>query len=347
MGESVKHLKIVIASALVSLCASNASAWNIAEFYYTMDPSTIEPISTGYNPILMHTGPVSFPSNGKAFFNAANIANTAVGSTFTQFSPNVWSGYAWTGLDPADRSTQSQSGLGYNGNIPSYGNNVFQLDAGRVGMFLNTYNLTPPNPALTSSQQFVRFFTPKRTIWTQNDTTSQLCVNGYIDLHSWEGSKSQALMTFAFDELGTNRFFFLNIMMLDTTPSNTMTESVLIDKTTDTGAPIAITFFQSQNSPNLLSRYSSPISGYGALLEGYTKVPSKAASYSSSPKHWGACIDRTQFANMLQDVRQKRPLFSADPSAYGLSSALWGPEIEGPGIVGMSIYATNVFRTTP
>lgn len=345
--KTMKHLKEALISAAIIFSTSSAGAWNIAEFYYTLDSTTIEPIAPGYNPVLIHTGPISRPSNGRAYFNAVNIANNSVGSTFMQFSPDIWSGAQWTGLEPNDRSSQAQAGLSYNGAFPSYGNNVFQIDGGRVGMFLNTYNLAPPNPYLTSAQQFQRFFTPARRIWNQGDTTSSLCVNGQIDLHSWEGGSSQAMMTFGIDEVGTDRFFFLNIMMLDTNPNNTMSEGVMNDNPLDTGAPIAHTFFQSQNASNLLSRYSSPISGYGQILEAYTKTPSKSASMTPSPKHYGACIDRSQFSRILQDIRVSRPQFSGDPSAYGISAAHWGPEIAGPGIVGMSIHAANIFRITP
>ncbi len=343
----MKFFRMSAVSVVFVIFSGNVMAWNAGEIYYSMDASTVNQISPGYNPVLIHDGSAVLPSNGKSFFAAVNIANYSAGSNFVQFSPNIWSAAQWTGLEPVDRSIQSQIGLGYGGNLPSYGNNVFQLDSGKVGMFLNTYGLQRPKPEiLSSAMQFSRNFVPSKVVWTPHDNDSRLCVNGLVDLHSWQGSMSQAMVTMGFEELGSNRFFFFNVMMLDTNPFNHMIESVIGDNPADTGAPIAISFFQSQPTASL-SRYTSPIPEYGAILEPYQKLSYKSAGNTPAPKNYGFCISSAQFSNVLQDIRAARPQYSSNPSDYRLSLTLFGPEIAGEGTVGMSIYAANVYRITP
>jgi len=86
----MKFFRMSAVSAVFAIFSGNAIAWNVGEIYYSMDASTVNQISPGYNPVLIHDGSAVLPSNGKSFFAAVNIANYSAGSNFVQFSPNVW-----------------------------------------------------------------------------------------------------------------------------------------------------------------------------------------------------------------------------------------------------------------
>ncbi len=188
--------------------SGTAFGQSIVEWYYTQSANTIRNISLG-NPVTIHSGNDQPTPSDKGYVAIINVVNYTNGYSLKSFSPDIWSGKQWTGLEPLDRNN-SQIGLSLNNQTPSYGNNLVQIDSGKVGLFLNTWNLTPPKPQLTSSLQFNRYFSPSRTIWSTSADDSMLCGNGIIDLHSWEGPMSQAMTTLSFPQKNSNNFFWLN-----------------------------------------------------------------------------------------------------------------------------------------
>lgn len=270
------------------LCKS-AYGWTVTEYYYSLNPNNIIPLTNNSNPVV-NNGTASFPATG-AFFTANNLVPN--GWSFTPVSPNYWSGSIWTGFDPTDRTNSSQKGVALNGSLPSYGNSLVQLDNLNIGMQLNTWGLERPKPSvLSSSLQFATRIHSGSSPWRSNN--DRLCMNAVIDLHSWYGSSVQALMTLGVRNLiNPSQWFFLNFLLLDTTSANSPIDQIILDNPNDTGGAIAITHAQSNNSQSPGIRYSSPIPDYGAQLQQYSKTSFKSAGGSTAMAHYGFCISNS------------------------------------------------------
>jgi hypothetical protein len=317
-------------------------AWTVGEIYYSLNQNTIYPLTSSNNPTI-NNGVASFPATNRGFFTANNLVRT--GSNFTPISPNYWSGLIWTGIDPSDRSINSQKGVAPLGSMPSYGQSLVQVNESTVGMHLNTWGLQTPNPYPTSSLQYVSMFNPGKLPWT--NSSSQLCVNGLIDLHSWyvpTGSVVQVMFTLLFRKADDPaRFFFVNALILDT--QGQLNDQIIHDLTgaNGTGAPIVLTYVQTNNLPqNPSIQYSSTIPGFGLVLSSFRSEKSNPTSTTSNPKPYGFCISNTQFSNMLSGMN-----FPGVPSNYKLEVALVSPEIHGYANAGLSIHALNVYRIVP
>lgn len=322
--------------------ASTSFAGDI-EFYYTLSPYTIKPLTDLDSPTI-NVGPSTIqPQTSAGWFFANNIVN--IGASFIPISPVNLNGAWFTGLSLSNSSTSSQKLLTPNNG----GVNLFQVNGGSIGMMLSTWGISRPYPMIgSSSLQFVKIFSdnPIPRPWS-NDPSSLLCTNSIIDLHSWYGGSVQAMFTLKFFQHNNpNKWFFMNIMLLDTNPSNQPIDIVIKDNPHDTGAPIAISHAQTNAASNPNIRYSSPIPNYGAILGAYSKQSNRPASYNSYAQHYGFCISKAQFQTMLNDVNMKAPdmQISIHPEHWGLSGALISPEIAGEGDMGMSVTAMNVYR---
>lgn len=325
-----------IAAAIVSLCVSaEAGAWTNTEYYYTPqtpDLSRIVVNNIGYLYPAMQPG-LNLMSNSFLDVNA--------GATFAALSPSIWSGAAWTGLSAAD---QRAAKWPWETN-PSYGATIFQRSGTAVGMHLNTYGPAsfPGNAPLVSLQ----YQTPlDRVVWHKSDL---LCVSGTMNVASsyTTGAVNQAMITLFFDApaksgVHPRQAFHVNAMMFDSRPTWPANDLLIMDNDPNNLSwPIVITHLQTQGQN--ASVYSSPVPGYGNLLE-----PFRKGSVSPGNKDRGFCISPTQFARMISDINNAYHLnYTTNASEYVLRYALTGPEISitgGRGHIGMSVSSFWVYR---
>lgn len=333
-------ISTAILSSLITL-SGNALSQNI-EFYYTLSSGSIKSLNDTNSPTI-NIGPTTVqPNTEKGWFFANNIANSS--QTFQSISA-TYNGGAFTGL-----TTQDQPGLVSQKVLtPNNGSvNLFQSYNGAVGMMLSTWGITRPNAGIhSSSLQFVKSFENsinKPSPW-ENNSSSLLCTNAIIDMHSWYGSQVQAMFTMQFRQKNApQKWFFLNAMILDTNNANPLGDSIITDNPNDTGMPIALTFLQSNGGTNAAIKYSSPIPNYGAQLGAYTKQFNRQPS--SNDQHYGFCISKQQFQTLLNDINSTHPNLNAStmPENWNLGVTLISPEIAGEGDLGMSIKAMNVYR---
>lgn len=356
---------------MLSLSQQSFAA-TVAEFYYSLSPYTVLPLTgaeqttgVGVQPVI--NNPPSqrgdWPLTTKAFFMANNLVPSDW--SFKSLSPNSWSGAIWTGLEPQNRTSASQKALANGGLDPSYGSSLIQVDGQNIGMQLSTWGL-PQRANITSSLQLAADIRPLSVLPWQQRADSQLCMNAVLDLHSWYGNQVQGLFTIKLSDMtsGTEPNllgFFVNVMLLDTDVGNTRVEAVFPDSELDTKEFIAITFAQTNNENAL--QYSGPIPGYGATLGAYDKTASKSTSTATDSQHYGACFSYTQVTNLLTKVisekgKQNTELlkanpnypvrnFSSNPAHYRLDVAIVSPEIKGDGNMGMAVKAMNVYRIIP
>jgi hypothetical protein len=333
--------------SLIPFCffAHNLShAWIVEEIYYSLNKETVYPLTLSNNPIVNNGDGVVFPASGKGFFMANNLVRA--GSGFVAVTPNYWSGITWTGINPSDRSGNSQKGVANFGTLPSYGQSLVQVNSSEVGMHLNTWGLQTPNPYPTSSLQFKSLFSPGKQPWLNSG--SQLCVNSSIDLHSWYGAASsniQFMFTLQFRKIDDeSRYFYINALMLDTDGKKVGLKPIPdTSEKNGTGAPILITYVQTNTLPQDPDiKYSSTIPGFGQVLTGFSSDKSKPTSSASNAKPYGFCISNAQFSTMLSDIS-----FPGVPSSYKLEMALVSPEIKGYANAGLSIKAFNVYKINP
>ncbi|NJM32420.1 MAG: hypothetical protein HC848_05530 [Limnobacter sp.] len=107
-------------------------------------------------------------------------------------------------------------------------------------------------------------------VWNKPDL---LCASGIVNLASSysAGAVNQAMITLLFvNHANPEQAFHVNVMMFDSRSSYSVADTLLVD-TDINGArkPIVITHLQTQNQQQ--SSYSSPIPGYGNLLEPFRK----------------------------------------------------------------------------
>ncbi len=329
--------RIPVSVAAVLLCSSFAAgAWTNTESYYTPQTPDLSKLIVN-NPGYRSAAPVLGLN-----LLANNYLDAKAGATFAWMSPNYWSGFTWTGLDPVDRSSASQrAAKAADESAPSYGTTVFQRNGTAVGMHLNT--LKPGSfPGGAQHQSLQYRVDLNRVVWSKPDL---LCASGTMNLASsyTEGSVNQAMFTLYFEnKANAAQGFHVNVMMFDSRSTYPVADALLID-TDVNGAhkPIVITHLQTQNQQQ--SAYSSPVPGYGNLLE-----PFRKGSVSPGDKDRGFCISPTQFNKMLSDINAKYALgYSTTASNYVLRYALVGPEIytgSGRGRIGMNVGSFWVYR---
>ena len=334
-----KRATITAAVALLSLSAE-AGAWTNTEFYYTPqtpDLSRIVVNNVGYLSPAMQPG-LNLMANSFLDVNA--------GATFAWLSPNTWSGVTWTGLDPVDRSSASQrAAKSATESVPGYGGTMFQGNGTAVGMHLNTYGPAafPANAQLQSLQYQVQL---DRVVWNTSDL---LCASGSMNVASayTSGGVAQAMITLFFDappkpNVHPRQAFHVNAMMFDSRPTWVASDLLMMDSDPNNLSwPIVITHLQTQGQDT--SVYSSPVPGYGNLLE-----PFRKGSVSPGNKDRGFCISTTQFARMISDINAKYHLgYTTNASEYVLRHALVGPEtstVGGRGRIGMNVGSFWVYR---
>ncbi|MBL8511219.1 MAG: hypothetical protein JNM52_06200 [Betaproteobacteria bacterium] len=348
-----------VAVMLLSMIAlSQAKAATITEFYYLSQVPSFSNliINNHYNPADPNNPNVvqsTFQANGTPQLMANNIAVTSHNYQFLPLSPTVWSGAQWTGLEPTDRTSNSQRGLGVIGSLPTYGATAFQIDGYKVGMHLNTFAPDANSPTLptkysAASLQYAIGFSPQPQIWLRDDL---LCMSGQANIASSysAGSVNQVIFTMLFFNSMDQQSFFLNVILYDSRAGLPIRDVVHLD-TQGTGLAIVISYAQSQtySNPNVI--YTSSVPGYGNLL-----TPAYTGSFLSGNRDYGFCISKPQFQRILNDINvlnaaSMRPLLSADLTRYRLHVALIGPEIEttnGRGRVGMSVNQMYVYRLRP
>lgn len=323
-----------LAFCIGAIASFQAAAWTNTEFYYTPQIPNLQTIIVN-NPGFLSRN----PTPGLNLL-ANSIVNT--NSTMQPISPNVWSGYPWTGLDPVDRTENSQRALMLQSSQqPGYGSTIFQKDWYSVGMHLNTFEIPtlPGGQVLTSLQYRVDVDQP---IWNTNDF---LCMSGTMNIPTsyTEGAVNQVMMTMFFNDRTIDKSVVLNVMMFDSR-YDWQVKDYMITDTDKAGAnpPIAISHMQSQGQDN--SRYSIPIPGYGNPLAAFER-----GSTIPGNRDRGFCIGIENFRNIINDARALQPSmgFSANPAAYDLKIALVGPETNisgGRGHIGMSVSSLWIYR---
>lgn len=323
-------------SALLLTATAEAGAWTNTEIYYSPQTPDLTKL------IVNNPGYLSAAPAPGLNLLANSILDVGGGATFAWLSPNTWSGVAWTALDPVDRTANSQRAVKAAAeSVPGYGSTLFQRSGAAVGMHLNTFGPTSfPGGAQHHSLQYRVDL--DRVVWTRADL---LCVSGTMNLASsyTAGSVNQAMITLYFqNQSNAAQGFHVNAMMFDSRPDWNVADMLLIDTDINSAhKPIVITHLQTQNQNQ--SVYSSPIPGYGNLLE-----PFRKGGVSPGNKDRGFCISPTQFNRMLTDINAKYGLgFSTVASNYVLKYALVGPEIysgSGRGHIGMNIGSLWVYR---
>lgn len=336
----------------------SAMAATITEFYYSPQIPSFSNIriNNPYHPADPNNPNFyqnTFQANGTPQLMANNIVVTSKNYRFLPLSPTVWSGVQWTGLDPVDRSSNSQQAVGKVGSSPPFGSTVFQMSGYDVGMHLNTFSQATDTPNLptkytAASLQYAVGFSPTKQVWLKDDL---LCMSGQANIASSysAGSVNQVVMAMLFTDSVTGRSFFLSVQMYDSRPNFPIRDSVIIDGQ-DTGNAILLSFAQSQSNPNPNVIYSSPVPGYGNPL-----TPVYVGSFLSGSRDYGFCISKAQFQRGINDANtilaaRQRPLLSTTLTNYGLYTALIGPEIEtsgGRGHVGMTVNRIYVYRLRP
>ncbi|MBL8511220.1 MAG: hypothetical protein JNM52_06205 [Betaproteobacteria bacterium] len=355
MGKSILKYMILLGLAGAGVSAMAAT---ITEFYYVPQIPSFSNIriNNPYNPADPNNPNFyqnTFQANGTPQLMANNIVVTSQNYQFLPLSPTVWSGSQWTGLEPADRTNNSQQAVGVVGSSPNYGSTVFQKDGYKVGMHLNTFAQSASAPNLptkysAASLQYAIGFSPGPQVWLSDDL---LCMSGQANIATSysAGSVNQVVFTMRFTDPATVNKFFLNVTMYDSRPGFPIRDIVIVDQQ-DTGRPIVISFTQSQSNPNPNVIYTSSIPGYGNPL-----TPALVGSFLSGNRDYGYCMSKAQFLRALNDINvlnaaRMKPLLSTDPTRYRLDLALIGPEIEttnGRGHVGMSVNQLYVYRLRP
>lgn len=329
-----KHLS---ATAILSLALSApASAWTNTEFLYTPQTPDLTRVIVN-NPGRLSAAPVPGLN-----LLANNLLDVNAGATFVAMSPNYWSGVTWTGLDPADRSPASQrAAKAATDPAPGYGATVFQRSATAVGMHLNTFGPASfPGGAQHQSLQYRVDL--NRVVWNKPDL---LCVSGAMNLASsyTAGSVNQAMITLYFENAANPaQGFHVNAMMFDSRPTYAAIDGLQVDTDINSAnKPIVFTHLQTQNQNQ--SAYSSPVPGYGNLLE-----PFRQGNVSPGVRDRGFCISPAQFNRMVADINGRFGLnYTTNAAAYILRYALVGPEIytgSGRGHIGMSVNSFWVYR---
>ncbi|AXI02239.1 hypothetical protein [Aquirhabdus parva] len=335
----------------------------ITEFYYTPQIPNFDKIRVN-NPFYLSNSNIdniNFVENTTKLDNtlqliANNIVVKSKNYMFEPLSPDTWSGYQWTGLEPLDRTSMSQQGLGIAGSLPSYGQSLFQKNNSQVGIQLNTFppdqnTLDLPTKYTAASMQYFIGFTPSKKIWLKSDL---LCMSGKLNLASSysAGSVNQVMMTMRFYDTISTKGFFLNVMLYDSRAYYEVKDIIHIDQQ-DTGNPIIISHAQNQSSLNHNVLYTSPIIGYANPL-----TPVSTGALQSGSRDYGFCISAEQFSSALGAINlsftskglPQSSLFSTDKSRYVLEFALVGPEIEtsgGRGRLGMTINELWIYRLSP
>lgn len=330
----------LIVAAIASLCiTAEAGAWTNTEYYYTPQTPDLSRI------VVNNVGYVNPAMQPGLNLMANSIVNVDAGASLAWLSPNTWSGVTWTGLDPADRSSASQRALkSATETVPSYGGTMFQRNGLAVGMHLNTYGPTafPANSPLQSLQYQVPL---ERVVWNTSDL---LCVSGTMNVASsyTSGAVTQAMITLFFDAPANNvrprQAFHVNAMMFDSRSNWAANDLLLKDNDPNNLSwPIIVTHLQTQGQN--ASLFSSPVPGYGNLLE-----PFRKGSVSPGNKDRGFCISPTQFAWMISQINSTYHLnYTTNASEYILRYALVGPETNttfGRGRIGMNVSSFWVYR---
>jgi hypothetical protein len=320
-----------LAATICFLAAQPAFSQTISEFYYTPQNGSLQNlvVNNANNPP---------PMNGSLQLVANNIVGA--GYAFQYLSPDVWSGYPWTGLNTTDRSPYAQRALGPIGTAPSYGSTIFQVDGQKVGMHLNTFGMALPTGYTAASlQYFIGFPNGGKMLWDRDDL---LCMSGQVDIASSysAGSVNQVMMTMGFSE-SSGKHFWLNVMMYDSRPDYQVRDSSHWDQQ-DTNTAIIISHAQGQaGNPNVI--YTSPVPGYGNPL-----TPAATGSPISGTRDYGFCISKAQFQRAIADINARFGAgFTTNPLSYKLTIALVGPEIEtslGRGHAGMTVSSMWVYR---
>ena len=335
----VKNTTKIAAIAAVLFTSANARAtWVVTETYYA--PQT-PPLN---NLIINNLGVPVYPVPGLNLM-ANNLVNPD--STMAPLDPDVWSAFPWTALDPTDRTSNSQRALKLNtATHPNYGATAFQKEGLRVGMHLNTHGPAsfPGNVPYQSLQYRVDF--ANRNVW---NTSHLLCMSGTMNIATSYsgGSVNQVGMAMNFVDPADNpqqedRAFYLGVGMFDSRSNWAPQDGLQLDTDPNSGNdPIVLSFAQTQGQNN--SVYTSPIPGYGNLLEPY-----RWGAVSPGDKDRGFCISPAQFTRMLTDINQRFGLgYSTNPANYQLRFALVGPEIftgTGRGHIGMNVSSLWIYR---
>ncbi len=362
--------KWISASLLAMFCASPALGYTVSEIYYSMAPETIRSLSDASMPLHLNRQPFNFNDyKDKGIFSTANL----LPANANMIPWPYWSGYPWTGIGAPGSQNVFQKAVSVSGSAPGYGTSLFQQDAGKVGMQINSWGLNRPNELIESSNvQFLKLFMDdSRKVLPWKKANDRLCMNGIINLHSWYGP-AQAMMTLHIrDKDSPSHHFFFNTLLLDTgtSQSNQLGDKVILDNQEDTGAPIAISAAQSNLGSNPAIRYSHPIPGYGDLLGAYSKVPYRAENQPGQESHYGFCISVNQLIAVLQDTNtvilqfnkdlptinaqraarnlrllNPRELFSLDVAKYEVDMASVAGEIGSSANLGMSIQKMNLYK---
>ncbi|MFY7857343.1 MAG: hypothetical protein ACOVQT_14485 [Rubrivivax sp.] len=331
----IKHLSPACALVWLALAAP-AGAWTNTEFLYTPQTPDLTRVIVN-NPGRLSAAPVAGLN-----LLANNFLDVNAGATFAAMSPNYWSGVTWTGLDPADRSPASQrAAKAATDSAPGFGATVFQRSGTAVGMHLNTFGPAGfPGGAQHQSLQYRVDL--NRVVWNKPDL---LCVSGTMNLASsyTVGAVNQAMITLYFDNAAnTAQGFHVNVMMFDSRANYPAGDNLLVDTDINSAKkPIVVTHLQTQNQNQ--SAYSSPVPGYGNLLE-----PFRQGNVAPGSRDRGFCISPTQFNRMVADINGRYGLnYATNASAYVLRYVLVGPEIytgSGRGHIGMSVNSFWVYR---